>query len=64
MYNSLVDFRNIKSLKQKDMANRLNVSLSFYSKIEVGLKNPSYNFIKKFKAIFPEADLEKIFFNS
>ena len=63
MYSSLVDFRNIKGLKQKEMADKLDITLSYYSKIEIGLRSPSYNFIKKFKKIFPEANVDTIFFN-
>lgn len=43
------------------MANLLEITLSFYSKIELGLKNPSLNTIKKFKETFPEANVEEIF---
>lgn len=46
---------------QNEMANLLGITLSFYSKIELGLKNPSLNTIKKFKKIFPNADVEKFF---
>ena len=46
--NSLVDFRNLKNLSQKDMAALIGVTLSLYSKIELGLRNPSYNFLTKF----------------
>ena len=63
MYNSLVDFRNIKGLKQKEMADKLDITLSYYSKIETGLRSPSYNFIRRFKAIFPEANVDTIFFS-
>ena len=61
--NSLVDFRNLKNLSQKDMAALIGVTLSLYSKIELGLRNPRYNFLTKFKAAFPDSDINKIFFN-
>lgn len=64
MYTSLVDFRNIKKLKQKEMADKIGISLSFYSKVELGEKNPSYNFISKFKTAFPDANIDRIFFAS
>jgi putative transcriptional regulator len=57
----LMEFRKLKNLSQSDMANRLNISTSFYIKIELGERNPSYNFIKKFKKTF-ECDIDKIFF--
>lgn len=61
--NSLVDFRNLKNLSQKDMAALIGVTLSLYSKIELGLRNPSYNFLTKFKTAFPDSDINKIFFS-
>ena len=61
--NSLVDFRNLKNLSQKDMAALIGVTLSLYSKIELGLRNPSYNFLTKFKAASPDSDINKIFFS-
>ena len=60
--NSLVDFRNLKNLSQKDMAALIGVTLSLYSKIELGLRNPSYNFMEKFKANFGDACVDEIFF--
>lgn len=58
----LSNFRNKKELTQKEMAEKLGVSVSFYSKIEQGRKNTSFNFIKKFKEVFPDADIDKLFF--
>ena len=52
----------LKNLSQKDMAALIGVTLSLYSKIELGLRNPSYNFLTKFKAAFPDSDINKIFF--
>ena len=49
MKNNLVDFRNSKKLTQKEMAEKVGTTLSYYSKIELGLRNPSYNFMEKFK---------------
>ena len=57
--NTLVNFRNINKLTQKQMAERLGITLTLYSKIELGLRNPSYNFLVKFK----QADVDSIFFN-
>lgn len=61
--NSLVDFRNSKDLTQRQMANIVNTTLTLYSKIELGTRNPSYNFLRKFKIAFPDADVDNIFFN-
>ena len=61
--NTLVNFRNLNKLTQKQMAERLGITLTLYSKIELGLRNPSYNFLVKFKRAFKEADVDSIFFN-
>ena len=60
--NSLVDFRNSKDLTQKQMAEKLGTTLTFYSKIEVGKRNPSYNFLAKFKSTFEDANIDRLFF--
>lgn len=62
MNNSLVNFRNNNSLTQQCIASKIGVTHTYYSKIELGLRNPSYNFILKFKAAFPDADIDEIFF--
>lgn len=61
MKNNLVDFRNSKKLTQKEMAEKAGTTLSYYSKIELGLRNPSYNFMEKFKANFGDACVDEIF---
>lgn len=62
--NSLVDFRVRNELTQKQMSDKLKVSLTFYSKIETGIRNPSFNFIKKFKDTFPNSNVDEIFFEN
>lgn len=59
---NLVDFRNKKKLTQREMANLLGTTLSYYSKIELGLRNPSYNFLDKFKKQFKDSCVDEIFF--
>ena len=44
------------------MAEKVGTTLSYYSKIELGLRNPSYNFMEKFKANFGDACVDEIFF--
>ena len=61
--NTLVDFRNLNHLTQKQMAEKYAITLALYSKIELGLRNPSYTFLVKFKQAFQEADVDSIFFN-
>lgn len=60
MKNLLV-FREGKGITQKEMAELLGVSLSYYQKIEGGFKTPSYNFIWRFKELYPKENLD-IFF--
>ena len=64
MPNTLVDFRNINKLTQKEMAKKLDITHSMYSKLELGLRNPSYDFLVKFKQVFKDASIENIFFNN
>ena len=56
MVLKILEFRMKLNLTQKEMAELLGVSLSYYSKIENSLRQPSFNFIKKFKKII-EAEL-------
>ncbi|WP_341877628.1 helix-turn-helix transcriptional regulator [Defluviitalea saccharophila] len=63
MRNNLITFRKQQGYTQDEFANILNVSSSYYQKIENGTRNPSYNFIKNFKEAFKSADVDMIFFN-
>ncbi len=60
----LISFRDSIKESQEGMASNLGVSLSFYIKVEHGLRNPSFNFVTKFKRKFPNANINKIFFNN
>ena len=59
---ALTEFRNNLGLTQVEMAEKIGISLSFYSKLEVGKRNPSFNFMTKFKNAFPNVDIH-IFFD-
>lgn len=59
---NLQSFRINRNIYQKKMAELLNVSLSYYSKIEQGNKTPSYAIIKNFKRLYPDEFSEEIFF--
>ena len=61
-YERLRMEREELGLKQKEMAEKAGTTLSYYSKIELGLRNPSYNFMEKFKANFGDACVDEIFF--
>jgi putative transcriptional regulator len=50
-------------MKQYDIAKLVGVSKSYYSKIEAGIQNPSYEFLRKFKQVFPKASIDDIFFS-
>lgn len=63
MNDSLVNFRNSLGLTQQEMARYLGSTLSHYSKIELGIRNPSYNFLVKFKEKFSDVKVDEIFFN-
>lgn len=62
MNENLIKFRKEQGLSQVEMAVKLGISKSFYEKIESGARNPSYNFICRFKDIFDGEDADSIFF--
>lgn len=43
------------------MAEKMNISKSYYEKVEKGFKKPGRGFLEKFKETFPEGDMN-IFF--
>ena len=54
-------FRKSINKSQLEMAQILEITLSFYVKLELGLRNPSLKTIKKFKNEFPTANVDEIF---
>lgn len=60
---NLKEFRRIKKLKQKDIAEQIGVSASYYSKVEKGYRSPSYEFLNKLKNTYPEISVDEMFFN-
>ncbi len=58
----LLDFRLSSGLTIREMALTVGISKSYYEKIESGLRNPSFNFIDKFKTKFKNADTDSLFF--
>lgn len=60
---NLVEFRVKNNLTQREISQIIGTTLTYYSKIELGLREPSYNFIKKFKIAFNNAKVDEIFFN-
>lgn len=59
----LKDFRQNNGFSKKQMADILQISISLYEKIEYGVRLPSRNFLSRFKAVFPNFDMN-IFFTS
>ncbi|MEA4805056.1 helix-turn-helix domain-containing protein [Acetobacterium wieringae] len=57
----LINLRKKLNYTQKEMADYLGISVSYYAKIENNSKLPSYNFINIIKKKFPECDTN-IFF--
>lgn len=58
---SLRDFRVKKNLTQRQLAIRLNVSPSYYIKIEQGLVKPGRGFIEKFIQAYPDESSDMFF---
>ena len=44
--------RNLKNLSQDDIADKLNIDKSYYSKLERGLANPTFLYLKHLSEIF------------
>lgn len=62
MNDALIKLRKEKKYTQEELAKKIGITLTYYSKIELGLRNPSYNFLNKFKNTFPEILIDEIFF--
>ena len=59
---ALKRLRAENGLTLEGMAERLNTSLSLYTKLEYGDRQPSREFLKKVKDAFPDYDMN-IFFD-
>ncbi len=57
----LKQFRKQKKLTQDEMAKSLGFTKSHYVKIEMGLRNPGYKFLKSLKKEFYEVDVNELF---
>ncbi len=58
------EFRTIRKqykLRQEDMASKLKVSLSHYSKLEGNFVKPSFDVLSRFKQVFPKVDMNNFF---
>lgn len=63
MTDNLIKFRYEQNKSIVEFAKILGISHSSYYKIETGERNPSYNFLRKFKNVYPDAIIDNIFFN-
>lgn len=61
---NLRDFRKSRDLSQAEMAKMLGYTLSMYEKVESGRAGVSSNFLLSFKRVFPEANIDYIFFGT
>lgn len=61
--NWLKNFRYKQNFTISEMAIEMGVSKSLYEKVEYGDRNPSVNFMKKFKDRFPDEDINNFFKN-
>lgn len=57
----LKEYRILLKKTQAEMAKTWGITLSFYSKIESGDKNPSIQNLREFKKIFSDANIDEIF---
>ena len=60
----LRNFRKSQGLSQKDMAEKLGITLSMYEKVEGGRTGASAAFMSRVKSAFPEIVIDDIFFSS
>ncbi len=51
--------RNIKKLSQDDIASKLNIDKSYYSKVERGLTNPTIIYLRNLAQIL-EVELQEL----
>lgn len=59
--DKLKEYRISIGKTQSEMAKMWGITLSFYTKIEIGNKNPSIQNIREFKKAFPTANADEIF---
>lgn len=57
----LKELRRRESLKQKEMAQLLNISYSHYTKLETGYVKPGFELLKRIKEEFSEVDMNNFF---
>lgn len=58
MRTKLKEIRISKNLTQEELASKAGINRSYYTNIELGIKNPSYNVAIKIKEILDFKDDE------
>lgn len=58
---NLLHLRKKLGLTQKELAERLGISSTHYSRIETGESNPSYELMEKAKEVFNTENVFKLF---
>lgn len=58
----LREFRKSKEKTQEEMARSMGITLSMYEKVENEKTGASANFMRKLKNIYPDIDINFIFF--
>lgn len=57
----LLTFRKQLGLTQKEMAERIGITSTHYSRIETGDANPSYELLDRFKEVFGVENVFEMF---
>ena len=58
---NLKQYRESLNKSPKEMSSEMGICVSLYYKVESGLREPSYSFLKKFKEAF-KVSVDEIFF--
>lgn len=61
--DKLKEFRVSKGLTQEQLARELRITLSMYYQIESGKTGVSGKFMRKLKALYPDANIDALFFS-
>lgn len=60
---NLKSFRKSKNLSQENFAKNIGYTLSMVAKVESGRVKASRNFIERVKSVYPDVNIEQVFFS-
>lgn len=60
--SKLQEFRKSKGLTQEEFARAIGYTLSLTAKVEIGTAKPSRAFMERIKEVYPDADINALFF--